>query len=168
MVFQNEVVKDYLWTMKFDDINNKKLYDTCCTVEHELKKYLPPPPDDNGYGCMTSYYYKKYNLFQFPCPELHKLYSNMARQFKPLLGEGQWYLRTWVNLFASGKNIAWHKHWEPEYKTYHGFYCVNTEGIVPSYTEYQIPKVDKIVTVPSSDSLCVIGKSGDDLHRYRI
>ena len=55
------VIKDYLWLFKFENIDNRKLYQTCCEVEKELKKNFPPIEDDK-YGCFTSYYHTKYNL----------------------------------------------------------------------------------------------------------
>jgi hypothetical protein len=82
-----------------------------------------------------------------------------------LLKEKTYYMRCWVNLFDKGKNIDWHSHWQPHFKTYHGFYCVNTEGEHPSHTDYKIPNVADIITIPSYDGLCVIGKSEGDGHR---
>ena len=62
-----EVLKGYLWTVEFDDVDNDTLYTTCLNVEEDLKRLLPPIPSDkhNGYGCFTSYYHKhlNYNLY---------------------------------------------------------------------------------------------------------
>ena len=161
-----EIVKDYLWTFDFEGIDNTKLYNTCIQVEDALKQFYPPIPEKNIYNCFTSYYHQQYNLFNFPCPELNKLYKNMIKNFhNVLLKDKQYYMRCWVNLFDKGKNIDWHSHWQPHYKTYHGFYCVNTEGEHPSHTDYKIPNVPDIITIPSSDGLCVIGKSEGDGHR---
>ena len=161
-----EIVKDYLWTFDFEGIDNTKLYNTCIQVEDALKQFYPPITEKNIYNCFTSYYHQQYNLFNFPCPELNKLYKNMIKNFhNVLLKDKQYYMRCWVNLFDKGKNIDWHSHWQPHYKTYHGFYCVNTEGEHPSHTDYKIPNVPDIITIPSSDGLCVIGKSEGDGHR---
>jgi len=161
------VFKNYLWTFKFNNINNEKLYKTCCNVENVFEKVFPPIIGKNTYGCLASYYHKEYNLFSFPCNELSNLYKNMANSFfKILEKDTQYYLRCWANVFKKNSNIGWHNHWEKEYKTYHGFYCVNTEGINSSYTDYKIPHDDKkIYRVDSKDGLCVIGKSEGDLHR---
>ena len=155
------IVDDYLWTFKFDDIDNQKLYDTCLMVEQALLSFLPY--EEGDYGCPTSYYHRAYNLFSFPCPELHKLHSNLSRSLSNILDD-QFYLRCWVNLFKTNKNIGWHSHFEPEFNAYHGFYCVNTEGDVPSYTEYDILG-HPITKVDSEDGLLVIGKSAGDKHR---
>lgn len=162
----NEIVKDYLWTFDFHGIDNQKLYKTCIDVEEALKKFYPPIPENNIYNCFTSYYHQQYNLFNFPCPELNKLYKNMINHFPNVINTGkEYYVRCWVNLFDKGKNIDWHSHWPSHFKTYHGFYCVNTEGEYPSHTDYKIPNIPEIITIPSHDGLCVIGKSEGDGHR---
>jgi hypothetical protein len=123
-------------------------------------------PKDNKYGCFTTYYHKEYNMFSFPCTELHKLYLNMCNSFKSILRPGeQYYINCWTNLFDKEKNIEWHAHWPAEYKAYHGFYCVNTEGENESYTDYKIPNQKNIYRVKSLNGLCVIGKSEGDEHR---
>jgi hypothetical protein len=161
-----EIVKDYLWTFDFNGIDNEKLYNTCIDVEEALKKYYPPLPEKNIFSSFTNYYHQQYNLFNFPCPNLAHLYKNMISYFPNVINTGkQYYIRCWVNLFDKGKNIDWHSHWEPKYKTYHGFYCVNTEGEYPSHTDYKVPNVSDIITIPSYDGLCVIGKSEGDGHR---
>lgn len=161
-----EIVKDYLWTFDFHGIDNQKLYNTCIDVEEALKKFYPPIKENNKYNSFTSYYHQQYNLFNFPCPDLAHLYKNMISYFPNVITTGkQYYIRCWVNLFDKGKNIDWHSHWNPKFKTYHGFYCVNTEGEHPSHTDYKVPNVHDIITIPSYDGLCVIGKSEGDGHR---
>ena len=64
-----------------------------------------------------------------------------------------------------GNHIDWHGHWNATKKTYHGFYCVNTEGVKPSHTKYRIPGVSNEIIVGSEDGLLVIGKSENDEHQ---
>lgn len=163
-----EVLQGYLWTFEFDDIDNDKLYTTCLNVEEDLKRLLPPIPTEshNGYGCFTSYYHKHYNLFSYPCSELNKLYTNLCKTLHTVMfSDKQYYMRSWVNLFDTKKNIDWHSHWKPEYQSYHGFYCVNTEGKNKSYTDYKIPNVADTYRIMSRDGRCVFGKSDGDQHR---
>jgi len=154
------VVEDYLWTFDFNDIDNNKLYNTCCNVEEQLKATLPPVVGDNVYGCFASYYHEQYNLFQYNCSELHKLYSNMVKSFAEVMDDSQYYVRCWANLFDKNKNIDWHSHWRPEENTYHGFYCVNTQGEHNSYTDYNIPGHEEIYRIVSRDGMCVFGEIG--------
>jgi hypothetical protein len=163
----NIVIPDYLWLTQWNNIDNKALYNTCINVETELAKIFPSIPDEKGYGCFTSIYHDHYNLFSFPCAQLSELYMNMAKSFGEILRPGKYYIRSWVNLFDKGKNIDWHSHWNAKYKTYHGFYCVNTEGEHESYTEYAVPALigEQICRIKSTDGLCVIGKSETDQHR---
>ena len=164
----NEVVKDYLWTYNLETIDNNKLYNTCCNVEEFLKKRYPEPRN-NTYGCFTSYHHRKYNLFLFACPELHKLYREICNKALNLLDKNKiYYIRCWPNLFKAGYNINWHGHWGAESKTFHGFYCVNTEGGYTSYTDYRIPGHSEEIRVPSKDGLLVIGKSENDKHRSSV
>tara|TARA_R100001015_G_C4601892_1_gene156851 strand:+ start:357 stop:980 length:624 start_codon:yes stop_codon:yes gene_type:complete len=158
------IIKDYLWLFKFDNIDNKKLYQSCYEVEQQLKNVFPPI-ENNKYGCFTSYYHTEYNLFSFPCTELQKLYKNICYSVNKVIDFNEhYYLRCWVNLFEKEKNIDWHSHWEPEFKTYHGFYCVNTEGENKSYTDYKIPGKD-LLRIESKNGLCVFGKSDGDQHK---
>jgi len=161
------IFKDYLWTFQFTDIDNNKLYQTCCRVEDHFQKNFPPPPEKNYYGCLATYYHKEYNLFSFPCSELSKLYKNMSIHFKKILRQNtKYYIRCWANIFKKNNNIDWHNHWDKQFKTYHGFYCVNTEGEYSSYTQYRIPyDNENIYKINSKDGLCVLGKSEGDLHR---
>ena len=163
----NIVIPDYLWLTQWNNIDNDALYNTCINVETELAKVFPPLQDTSVYGCFTTIYHDSYNLFSFPCPQLSELSMNMARSFGDILRPGKYYVRCWVNLFDKGKNIDWHSHWDAKYKTYHGFYCVNTEGKHESYTDYTIPALigDEICRIKSNDGLCVIGKSEYDKHK---
>ena len=161
-----DIVENYLWTDKISDIDNEKLYQTCVGIEQRLKKEFPPITEFNGYGCFSSFYHTKYNLLTFACPELHKLYGHMVTKLTSHLDQNtQYYIRCWANLFDTKKNIGWHNHWEPEYKAYHGFYCVNTQGEYMSYTEYRIPGIQHDVRIVSEDGLLVFGKSDGDIHR---
>jgi hypothetical protein len=163
----NEIlVDDYLWLFKFDDIDNKKLLQTCFDIGNYIDDNFPPVPDTGVYGCPTSYYHGHYNLFSFPSTELYKLYNNMAKKLYSVMREDDYYIRCWVNLFEPGQNIDWHKHWGKDSRAYHGFYCVNVEGENDSYTDYLIKGYwDNRFRVLSKNGYCVFGKSEDDLHR---
>ncbi len=161
----NIVIPDYLWLMPWDNIDNNALYNTCINVEHELSQVFPPI-EDGVYGCFTYVYHDHYNLFAFPCNQLSELYMNMAKTFGQVMRPGKYYIRAWVNLFPKNKNIDWHSHWDAKYKTYHGFYCVNTEGEHASYTDYAVPELigENVCRIKSYDGLCVLGKSERDKH----
>jgi hypothetical protein len=164
-IMKTTIVDNYLWTVKYDNIDNEKLYNTCMMVEQTLLNVYPDG-DDRTHGSFTARYHGAYNLFTFPCPELHKLNSNLSILVSDLL-QDQYYIKCWVNIFKPNKNIDWHAHWPAELMAYHGFYCVNTEGEHGSYTDYRIPNNPEI-RVPSEDGLLVIGKSAGDEHRSSI
>ena len=165
-----EIIKDYLWFDKFDNIDNFKLYKTCVNVEERLKEEFQNINDPlyDGFGSFSTYYHREYNLFTFPCTELHKLYTNLCNCFDGVLEKKYYYIRCWVNLFDKNKNIDWHKHWDSCDNTYHGYYCVNTEGINESYTEYKVPNYNDTYKIISKNGLCVLGKSDGDEHRSSV
>ena len=161
-----EIIKNYLWISKINNIDNVKLYETCCKIDKKLKELLPPIEVEHIYGCFTSFYHDHYNFLTFNCPEIHKLHTNLIKNLSPLIDpDTRYYMRCWVNLFDQGMNIDWHNHWLPQYKAYHGFYCVNTEGDTNSYTDYKIPGNAEIIRIMSEDGLLVFGKSDGDLHK---
>ena len=163
-----EVVKDYLWTFDIHDIDNSRLYNTCCNVETFLRSKYPELSEKNVYGNFTSYYHEFYNLFFFASPELHRLYNNICELTLPLQEKDiPYYIRCWPNVFRQGYNIEWHNHWNASANTFHGFYCVNTEGQASSYTDYRIPGYPE-VRVDSKDGLLVIGRSNGDEHRSSV
>jgi len=160
-----EIIKDYLWLDKFKDIDNQKLYNTCCEIGETLEKVLPPISEEHSYGSFSSFYYKKYNLFSYVCPEIHKLYAYISKSVADEIDPNTtYYIQAWVNLFQSGMHIDWHGHWPPDFKVYHGFYCVNSET-TNSYTDYKIPGQKDIIRIMSEDGLLVFGKSDGDEHR---
>ena len=160
----DNIVKDYLWAFELPEIDNKILRDSCLNIEGQLKEMFPAISEEQGYGSFTTHYHKKYNLFSFRCTELHKLYSSLSKTINLLVNDDNYYIRCWVNIFRKGENISWHNHWEQEYKTYHGYYCVNTEGKHESYTDYVIPN-ELMKRITSKDGLCVFGKSQGDRHK---
>ena len=159
-----ELVKDYLWVDYNKQIDNNKLYQTCLDIEQCLMQKFPPP-NTPAYGCMSSFYHEEYNVFNFASPELYDLYTYISTSVKKyLVTNEKYYIRSWVNIFQTEKFIGWHDHWPSMFNVFHGFYCVNTEGVNPSFTEYQIPNHHEL-KITSKDGLLVFGKSDGDKHR---
>ena len=159
---------NHIWSTKLDGIDNAILTQSCLQVETFLRQKLQLPFWDEGYeyGCVTSYYHKEYNLFHFPCLQLHKLYTKLLKTFIPILPNNTFYIRSWVNLFKQNKNIEWHDHGYPSENFWHGFYCVNVEDENPSFTEYRNTSTNEFKSIQSYNSLCVIGKSKNNFeHR---
>jgi hypothetical protein len=161
-----EIVKDYLWTFELEGINNQVLFDTCSNVEKYIISTFGVPDNVHTYGCATSYHHTKFNLFSFPCIELQNFYIQLNKAIqKVVIPHRRYYIRCWVNLFRKGQHVNWHGHWPSDCETYHGFYCVNTEGENSSFTSYRIPYVDKEIVIDSKDGLLVFGKSENDQHK---
>lgn len=161
----SEIVSQYLWIFKFNDIDNAALYKDCKIINDILDKEFEDKilNDYEGYGCKSSYYHGMYNLFAYPNKELIKLYFNLQKSLKEVVRPGQYYLRCWLNAFERGSKIQMHQHHDTSAKAYHGFYCVNTEGEKSSHTDYRIVGEEDIRII-SRNGCLIIGDSGEDYH----
>ena len=157
-----EFVKDYLYAIDSNTIDNDILYDHCVAIEQILEQTYPITEDDDGwYGNFTSKVNRKYNLFCFPGVQLGKLYQLMVKNISPLLDDEPYVLKSWMNVYRAGKKVGWHDHWIPKFRAWHGFYCVN---VGDSATYYRIPGIEDTVIVPSKEGRLVIGKRDGDTH----
>ena len=153
---------DYLYSIKINSIDNKQLALYSLEVEKLLKSTLGPLENTSWYGTFTTANHKKYNFLTFPNRQVSTLYHEIAKNITPLLDDKPYVIKSWLNIFRKGEKVDWHKHWPADKKVWHGFYCVQ---VGDSYTEYQIPNIDKIVKIISEEGLLVIGKSDNDRHR---
>jgi hypothetical protein len=156
-----EFAKDYLYAFDTDTIDNKRLYHRCVAIEKILNNKFPNA-DLSWYGNAASANNREYNLFSFLDSELIKLYQYMVKTISPLLEDECYVLKSWMNVYRVGQQVNWHRHWPPEFKVWHGFYCVN---VGESATHYKIPGIEDIVVVPSKEGRLVVGKSDDDRHK---
>jgi predicted RNA binding protein YcfA (HicA-like mRNA interferase family) len=79
------------------------------------------------------------------------------------LPDEQFYIQCWLNFYRKGEFIDWHAHWDPHYKSWHGFYCVSGKG---SHTTYKLPPDHKKeVVIPTVMNQIVLSKSDGDIHR---
>ena len=112
----------------------------------------------------TTELYVNYNLLLHPFPGFHDLFTCIKNMFNDLNDTKEnYYLQSWLNIYKKGDFIDWHKHWEPEAKAWHGFYCVSVPE--KSATLYKIPNEENIFCIESEENLLVMGKSDGDLHR---
>jgi hypothetical protein len=100
----------------------------------------------------------------YPAPGFHELYEGIRRVFRHASRSTEpHYIQSWLNFYRKGDFIDWHMHWEEEFKSWHGFYCVDCE---PSVTTYKLDmNIDKTIDVVSKNDLLVMGPSGKDVHR---
>jgi hypothetical protein len=109
--------------------------------------------------------FSQYNVFMYPFPEFHNLYTEIKNTFHAArehqnLPSKPYYCQCWVNVFEQGQFIDWHYHWLPEFEAWHGFYCVDVEP--NSSTTY---KLENEIEIESKNNLLVISKSAGDLHK---
>ncbi len=155
---------DYLYSIDLNTLNNLKIFKEILKTETFIKELFDNyDKDKKVYGSFSTSHFDKYNTFQFPLDETSKLYRELVNNITPFLDKNQNYaLQCWFNVFRKDENIDWHNHWLPESKVWHGFYCVHVKD---SFTEYKIPNVENIITVPSKEGRLVFGKSDGDFHK---
>jgi hypothetical protein len=113
--------------------------------------------DENVFG--------RYNVFHFPFPGFHALFREIAR----CLGahrccdrRAAYHVQSWLNVFHGGETVGWHRHWKPEARSFHGFYCVDVKG---SSTEYRFIDRRCAVEIVGVDNTLVLGPAEGDVHR---
>lgn len=116
--------------------------------------------------------FAQYNYLLYPLPGIPKLYNAIKETFNECLNReslgapdfDEYQMQCWLNVYNRGEYIDWHSHWPSEYKSWHGFYCIDVEP--DSFTSYNIPlSKTGIINVQSKNNLLVISRSGGDFHR---
>jgi hypothetical protein len=133
------------------------------------KNFSENKKDYTGQSTLTTQLFKSYNLLMYPLPEFHELFNEIKKMFFEIIekditiSKKKYYIQCWLNYYKKGDFIDWHRHWPRETKSWHGYYCVDTEG---SFTSYIIPNnEDKIIDIISEDNLLIMSKSDGDRHR---
>ena len=159
-----EIVDNYIYTAELDlDLagikdSTKKLYDFVKLNWSNEKK------DFTGQSTLTTSIFTKYNLLMYPLYGFHDLYKNIQTVFHQLAQTNEpHYIQCWLNVYNKGDFIEWHKHFPPQARTWHGFYCLDVEP--GSYTSYKIPFSDHITDIPSKNNRLVISRSAGDEHK---
>ena len=156
---------DYLYAYDLNTLNNKVLYEECHKIETKLKLELPSK-ESGWYGNYTSASNESYNALTFPLREMSSLYFELQKVITPFLNPSLKYaIKCWINIYRKGEKVNWHSHWPPQFKVWHGFYCVNVGDPGTSSTLYRIPNKSGIIEVPSLDGRLVFGKSDGDTHK---
>jgi len=163
------LIENYLYTRQLD-LDLPTLNKSVNTIYEYVKDRFAKGEDFNGQSQLKLELYSKYNLFMYPLPEVHKLYTEVRDTFhaanRHMNSEepyGDYFIQCWINYYHTGEYINWHGHWESKYKTWHGFFCLETEP--ESHTTYRIPNVNGDIDVQSKNNLLVMGPSNGDLHR---
>ena len=113
-------------------------------------------------GPISTQLFNQYNLLLYPFAEFHNLYHEICKVFDVVCNKDEnYYIQCWLNYYTYNQYIDWHKHFEPESQTWHGFICVDCKD---SKTSYKLPS-GKEIDIPSIDGNMVISKSDGDIHR---
>lgn len=164
-----DIINGYIYKKNLD-LNLLKLKTGCDQMYDLIKKNFSGNKNDyTGQSTLTTKLFKSYNLLMYPLPEFHELFNEIKKMFFEIIEKDitipkkKYYIQCWLNYYRKGDFIGWHNHWPPETKSWHGYYCVDTEC---SFTSYIIPNnEDKIIDIISEDNLLVMSKSDGDRHR---
>jgi hypothetical protein len=159
-----QIIKDYIYT-DFLGIDSKKIRPSCYWMYEVVKaNFSDSSKDFTAQSTLTTALYGKYNVLMYPAPGFHELYEGIQRTFRKVSGTtSPHYIQAWLNFYQKGDYIDWHMHWEPEFESWHGFYCVDCE---PSKTSYKLdPSKDEIIDVVSENDKLILGPSSGDIHR---
>jgi len=158
-----EIFEDYVYTKQLEldlSVIKKSVYDlneivTNTVIPNFVPSYSIEAPE-------STKFYEHYNLLMYPFPGFYDLYFSIQHLFRSIINTNrQYYVQCWVNIFKEQQFIDWHNHWLPEFKAYHGFYCVNGENTITSYKL----KNGKEIDIKNKNNQIVISKSDGDFHR---
>lgn len=164
------LTENYIYT-KIINLNLKKIKDSSDIMNSLIKrKFLNSNVDYSDISkLITTSLFAQYNLLLYPLNGFHELYFEIRKLFYDILEYNnmqnngtKYYIQCWLNYYKKGEFIDWHKHWPPENKTWHGFYCLDTDD---SYTSYKIPNNSKIINIKSENNKIIISKSDGDTHK---
>lgn len=161
----NDTYFDYIHTKKLN-LNLSKIKNSSNKMYNYIKTNFENNSDHNGQTSMEKQIFGKYNLFMYPLPEFHELYSEVRKFFREKINpedlDESYYIQCWLNFYRKGDFISWHEHWPPEVNGWHGYYCVDVE---PSKTTYRLPGNKNHIDVENSNNLLVLSRSNGDQHR---
>jgi hypothetical protein len=127
--------------------------------KHDLQHYKIN--ENTPYSTATA---NSYNLFLYPYAGFSELFHEIKNCFYENYSfKSPCYIQSWVNVYTSGENLDWHRHWSGvTNNSIHGFFCVNS---LNSTTTYKSLINDNIYQVNCHDGLLVMSHSNDNLHK---
>jgi len=153
------------------DLNLNQLKVVCLNVGNYIENTIKESSYiyknvDNTEVPYTSKIFSEYNLLSFVQKELHDVYKSIKYAFNELPKEEEdFYIQCWLNVYKNNSGLDWHSHWGKEYKSWHGYVCVDSE---PSITTYVLPYDEKKVDIKNKDNTLVISRSDGDKHKTNI
>lgn len=104
-----------------------------------------------------------YNLFLFPLPGVHELYTAIRKEFRSLVGEdGAYFIGCWLSYYKQNEFLEWHSHLPPEAESWVGYFCVNAE---PSKTSFKSANGLEQVDVTNQNNMLLFAKGDGSVHK---
>lgn len=167
-----KLTENYIYT-KIIDLDLKILKENSDIMYNFIRKqFCRDHKHFSGQSTLSTSLYNSYNLLLYPLEGFYELYTEIQTVFHDILihnkmndNNTKYYIQCWLNYYKKGEFINWHAHWDPECKSWHGFYCVDVED---SYTSYMIPNNNEVINIKSENNKIVISKSDGDKHKSSI
>jgi len=159
-----KTIHNYIHLFKYN-LDKERLLDSSKKIYDLVKEnFSKDKKEFTEQSTLSTQLFKSYNFLLYPLDQVHDLYTNIKESFDSIKDDPKekYYIQCWVNYCQKGDFIDWHRHFDKERKTWHGFYCLDCE---PSFTTYKLPDLNETVNVYSENNLMVISKSDGDEHR---
>jgi hypothetical protein len=159
------VYAEYIRTIPLD-LDIIELAETCAkansVINERFAGYSPTYKNKDNAPLSTSVF-KEYNLLLLPLPGVYELYEAIKVNFRRVSGTTKpHFIGCWLNYYTENGFLGWHKHWEPETNSWHGYFCVNAE---PSITSYRLYSASDEIHIENKNNMLVLSPSGFDEHR---
>lgn len=136
-----------------------------------IKHYGQHEPTFRLTNSITSRVYHMYNLLMYPFPGFHGLYKKIQELFyisyrhqKNCNDVPPHFIQCWLNIVYKNDQLSWHRHWETEHKSWHGYMYINAESSIPA-TLYNFPESQDIITIDGKNGDMIISESRGDRHK---
>jgi hypothetical protein len=159
-----KTIHNYIHLFKFN-LDKQRLLDSSEKIYQLVKEnFSNDKKEFTEQSTLSTQLFKSYNFLLNPLDQVHELYTSIKNSFDNIRDnfEKKYYIQCWLNYYQKGDYIDWHRHFDKERETWHGFYCLDCE---PSFTTYKLPDIKEEVNIYGEDNLMVISKSNGDEHR---
>lgn len=160
--------KNLYWSEQHN-LDLDKLESSCRSVVNYAKTHLIGSAEVSDIPLIGDTY-NGYNLLLYPLPEIHSLYNSIKSSFRQVEPRGEWWIKTWANVYTNSAHYDWHQHYTSyvdnptaQHNSYHGIYCVAGEDTATTYRNLSTSTTVHIPQTPNQ--LTLIANHPDWYHR---
>jgi hypothetical protein len=149
--------------LQLDELTN-----SCISIVNYAKTHLQGTAETTDIPLIGDTY-NGYNLLLYPRPQIHNLYHSIRSSFRQIEPSGNWWIKTWANVFENRTHYDWHQHHthyletNSNYPSYHGIFCVAGTDTATTYRNFITQEQAHIHQTPGQ--LTFIANHPDWYHR---